>query len=97
MAAFQRVLGLGTQLEPTTYKAMRPPRPSPASPGRVRLRLINAAADTAFRVALRGHRLTVTHTDGYPVVPFTTEGLTIGMGERFDGEVTLADGLCSPW
>ena len=27
------------------------------------------AADTAFRVALGGHRLTVTHTDGFPVVP----------------------------
>ena len=39
-----------------------------AKPGdRVRLRIINAGGDTAFRVALGGHRLTVTHTDGFPV------------------------------
>ncbi len=29
--------------------------------------VINAAADTIFAVALGGHRLTVTHTDGYAV------------------------------
>jgi FtsP/CotA-like multicopper oxidase with cupredoxin domain len=41
-----------------------------AKPGqRLRLRVINAAAETAFRVALGGHRLTVTHTDGLPVAP----------------------------
>jgi FtsP/CotA-like multicopper oxidase with cupredoxin domain len=41
-----------------------------ARPGqRIRIRFINAASDTAFRVALAGHSMTVTHTDGYPVVP----------------------------
>ena len=41
-----------------------------AKPGqRVRLRIINAGADTIFTVALGGHDLTVTHTDGYPVRP----------------------------
>lgn len=35
-----------------------------AKPGqRVRLRLINAGSDTAYRVAVGGHRLTVTHGD----------------------------------
>ncbi|MDT9648856.1 hypothetical protein NO272_09525, partial [Campylobacter jejuni] len=34
-----------------------------AKPGdRVRLRIINAAADTIFTVALGGHRMEVTHT-----------------------------------
>lgn len=60
---------------------------------RVRLRLINAGSDTAFRVALSGHRLSVTHSDGYPVVPVATDALIIGMGERFDVEVTLSDGV----
>lgn len=60
---------------------------------RVRLRLINAGTDTAFRVALAGHRMTVTHTDGFPVLPKTTDALVIGMGERFDVEVTLDDGV----
>ncbi|MFE2871460.1 multicopper oxidase family protein [Embleya sp. NPDC059259] len=65
-----------------------------AAPGdRVRLRLINAGADTAFRVALGGHELTVTHTDGYPVLPVTVDTLLIGMGERYDVLVTLADGV----
>jgi FtsP/CotA-like multicopper oxidase with cupredoxin domain len=59
---------------------------------RVRIRLINAAADTAFRVALGGHRMTVTHTDGFPVVPVDTDALLIGMGERYDVLVTLQDG-----
>ena len=60
---------------------------------RIRLRLINAGSDTAFRVVLGGHRLTVTHSDGFPVVPLTTDALIIGMGERFDVEVTLSDGV----
>ena len=43
-----------------------------ARPGdRVRLRIINASADTVFTVALGGHDLTVTHTDGYPVQAVT--------------------------
>ncbi len=65
-----------------------------AKPGqKVRLRLINAGSDTAFRVALAGHQLTVTHTDGYPVRYVSTDALIIGMGERFDVEVTAADGV----
>ena len=52
-----------------------------ARPGqRVRLRLINAAADTIFTVALAGHDLTVTHSDGFPVELASTGALRIGMG-----------------
>jgi multicopper oxidase len=65
-----------------------------AKPGqRARIRLVNAGGDTTFRVALGGHRMTVTHTDGYPVAPVTVDTLLIGMGERYDVEVTLADGV----
>ncbi len=60
---------------------------------RVRIRFINAGSDTAFRVALGGHRMTLTHSDGFPVVPVPTDALLIGMGERFDVTVTLADGV----
>jgi FtsP/CotA-like multicopper oxidase with cupredoxin domain len=59
---------------------------------RVRIRLINAGGDTAFRVALGGHQFTVTHTDGYPVTPMVTDSLLIGMGERYDVVVTVGDG-----
>ncbi|MBI4939575.1 MAG: multicopper oxidase family protein [Actinobacteria bacterium] len=65
-----------------------------AKPGqRVRLRIINAASDTIFTVALGGHDLVVTHTDGYPVKPTRAASLRIGMGERYDAVVTLADGV----
>jgi FtsP/CotA-like multicopper oxidase with cupredoxin domain len=60
---------------------------------RVRIRLINAASDTAFRVALGGHRLTVTHTDGFAVTPTSTDALLLGMGERADVVVQLTDGV----
>jgi FtsP/CotA-like multicopper oxidase with cupredoxin domain len=59
----------------------------------VRIRIINAASDTIFSVALAGHELTVTHTDGYAVVPVQTPALYIGMGERYDVTVTLRDGV----
>ncbi|HZM79481.1 MAG TPA: multicopper oxidase family protein [Candidatus Limnocylindrales bacterium] len=65
-----------------------------AKPGqRVRIRFINAGADTVFRVAIGGHRMSVTHTDGYPVVPVDTDALLIAMGERYDVVVTLAAGV----
>lgn len=65
-----------------------------ARPGsRLRLRLINAGGDTAFRVALGGHRMTVTHTDGFPVKPVKTDALLLGMGERYDVLVDLHDGV----
>lgn len=64
-----------------------------ARPGdRVRLRVINAAADTVVDVALTGHTMTVTHTDGYPVQPAEASSVRLGMGERFDALVTLSDG-----
>ena len=70
---------------PTTFNA---------KPGqRIRIRIINAAADTAFRVALAGHRMTVTHTDGFPVVPTDVDALLLGMGERYDVIVTAAAGV----
>ena len=65
-----------------------------AKPGqRVRIRIINAGSDTAFRVALGGHRMTVTHSDGFPVAPVKTDALIIAMGERYDVVVTLRDGV----
>jgi len=65
-----------------------------AKPGdRIRLRIINAGADTAFRVALGGHKLKVTHTDGFPVVPTEVDAVLIGMGERYDAIVTAGDGV----
>ncbi|MFE5372627.1 multicopper oxidase family protein [Streptomyces mirabilis] len=63
-------------------------------PGKkVRLRIINAGSDTAYRVALGGHTLTITHTDGFPVQHQEVDTLLVGMGERYDVLVTLGDGV----
>ena len=62
-----------------------------ARPGeRVRIRIVNAGSDTPFRVALGGHRMTVTHTDGFPVEPVTVDALVVAMAERYDVVVTVA-------
>lgn len=55
---------------------------------KIRLRFINIAASTIFHVALQGHPLTVTHTDGQPVEPVKVDAIRIGMGERYDVMVT---------
>jgi multicopper oxidase len=64
-----------------------------AKPGqRVRFRFINAGSDTPYRVAIGGHSMTVTHADGFPVQPVEVDNLLLGMGERYDVIVTVADG-----
>ena len=64
-----------------------------AKPGqRVRLRLINAGSDTAYRVAIGGHRMTVTHADGFPVAAVEVDNVVLGMGERYDVIVTAQSG-----
>ena len=73
-----------TATDPQTFRAQ---------PGdRIRIRFINAGGDTAYRVALGGHTMTVTHTDGYPVEHASTDALLLGMGERYDVLVTAKDG-----
>ncbi|MBU6475961.1 MAG: multicopper oxidase family protein [Alphaproteobacteria bacterium] len=60
---------------------------------RVRLRILNASPTMTHYIALGGHRLTVTHSDGNPMErPVTVEALRVGVGERFDAwfEVTQA-------
>ncbi|AOW91622.1 copper oxidase [Rhodococcus sp. WMMA185] len=72
-------------VDPTTFMAR---------PGQhVVVRIINASDDTAFRVALGDHRMTVTHTDGFPVEPVDTDSVLIGMGERYDATVVMRDGV----
>jgi FtsP/CotA-like multicopper oxidase with cupredoxin domain len=63
-----------------------------ARPGeRLRLRIVNAGSDTPFKVAVGGHQMTVTHTDGFPVDPVTVDTLMIAMAERYDVLVTVRD------
>ena len=66
--------------------------PLPRAGDRIRLRFINASADTAYRVAVGGHRLTVTHSDGFPVEPVDVDAFLIGMGERYDVTLVVDSG-----
>jgi len=60
---------------------------------RVRLRIINAGADTAFRVAVPNTELEITHTDGYPVAPRRASAVILGMGERVDATITVGSSV----
>ncbi|MES2094843.1 MAG: multicopper oxidase family protein [Actinomycetota bacterium] len=99
MGARSALLGgdAGDVFYPTYLVNGRPPEDPEtytSKPGtRVRIRLINAGSDTAFRVALGGHTLTITHSDGFPVVPADFDSVLIGMGERYDVVTTLRDGV----
>ncbi|OZB87996.1 MAG: hypothetical protein B7X41_10460, partial [Microbacterium sp. 14-71-5] len=87
---------LGTDTADLTYPAYLVNGRTPDAPAvypvaagqQVRLRLINAAAATPFRVAFGAGQMTVVATDGYPVTPVQTDSLLIGMGERYDVLVT---------
>ncbi len=68
--------------------AADPPTLDVRSGERIRLRLMNIAADTGFVVAIEGHAMTITHTDGAPVEPVTVDAVRLGMGERYDVLVT---------
>ncbi|HZO97788.1 MAG TPA: multicopper oxidase family protein [Gaiellaceae bacterium] len=51
---------------------------------RLRLRLLNAAADTHFLFTVDGHPFTLVATDGQRVEPVEADGVVLGMGERAD-------------
>jgi multicopper oxidase len=90
------VVSFGGRAYPLLLVNGRPPDDPPVlevRPGdRVRLRVMNIAADTGFRFAVAGHRLTVTHSDGMPVEPVTVDALRLGMGERYDVLVDAVQG-----
>src|ERR1700704_4709513 len=60
---------------------------------RIRLRVINAGSDTAFRVAVPNATMKVIQTDGYPVVPVQANSVILGMGERVDVIVIVNESL----
>lgn len=59
----------------------------------IRLRIINAAGDTAYRVGIPGQKLTLTHTDGFPVKHRDVDAVVLGMGERIDALLTVKEGF----
>lgn len=53
-----------------------------------RLRLVNGAVDTHFRFMIDNHTMTVIAMDLNPIQPYTTDVLSIGMGQRYDVIIT---------
>jgi FtsP/CotA-like multicopper oxidase with cupredoxin domain len=51
---------------------------------RVRLRVLNAAADTLFALSIDDHPFTLVASDGQAVAPVETDAVLLGMGERAD-------------
>ena len=51
---------------------------------RVRLRFINAGAQTFFDVRIPGLKMTVVHVDGQDVEPVTVDEIRIGVAETYD-------------
>ena len=58
---------------------------------RVRLRIINAAAQTNFNVRIPGLAMTVVQADGQNTRPVTVDEFQIGVAETFDVIVTPGD------
>ncbi|KAF7190110.1 Laccase-1 [Pseudocercospora fuligena] len=52
------------------------------------LRLVNGAVDTHFDFMIDNHTLQVIAADFVPIIPYTTDTLSIGMGQRYDIIVT---------
>lgn len=52
------------------------------------IRLVNGAADTHFKFMIDSHTMTVIANDFVPIVPYTTDVLSIGIGERYDVIIT---------
>ncbi|KAK7964083.1 multicopper oxidase [Apiospora saccharicola] len=53
-----------------------------------RLRLVNGALDTLFKFSIDNHTMTVIANDLVPIEPFTTDVLSIGIGQRYDVIIT---------
>lgn len=49
-----------------------------------RFRVVNVATDGHFQLSLDGHNLTIIGSDLVPIVPYTTDALSIAMGQRYD-------------
>lgn len=49
-----------------------------------RFRVVNAGTDSHFQFSVDNHNLTVIANDLVPIVPFTTDALSVSIGQRYD-------------
>jgi len=64
--------------------------------GRVRLRIINGAAATAFWIDLDGHQATVLAVDGNPVAPLSGSRFPLAQAQRLDLLLDVPAGAVVP-
>lgn len=62
-----------------------------------RIRLVNGAIDTHFKFSIDDHNITVMAMDLVPIVPYTTQVLSIGMGQRYDIVVDATETSGNYW
>ncbi|GAM85422.1 hypothetical protein ANO11243_034290 [Dothideomycetidae sp. 11243] len=62
-----------------------------------RIRLINMSVDNHFMVSLDGHPFTVIASDFVPIVPYTTDWLFLGIGQRYDVIITANQTIDNYW
>ncbi|MFO1059127.1 MAG: multicopper oxidase family protein [Dongiaceae bacterium] len=104
MAAMAKPAGAGPDLNDVQYDAFLANDRTLDDPeivrvergGRVRLRLINGAAGTAFWVDLGGAGATVLAVDGNPVAPLTATRLPLAQAQRIDLLVVVPAGTVLP-
>jgi FtsP/CotA-like multicopper oxidase with cupredoxin domain len=62
-----------------------------------RLRLVNGAIDTHFKFSVDNHTMTVMAMDFVPIIPYTTDVLSIGMGQRYDVVINMNQTADNYW
>ncbi|KAL5402891.1 hypothetical protein PMIN03_010311 [Paraphaeosphaeria minitans] len=62
-----------------------------------RLRLVNPSIDAAIRVSLDGHPFTVIANDFVPIVPYNTNWVLVGIGQRYDVIFTANQSADNYW
>lgn len=60
---------------------------------KMRLRLINAGAEAIQKFSIDGHQFTVIANDFVPIQPYTTDLITLGVGQRTD---VVVEGVGAP-
>lgn len=49
-----------------------------------RIRLVNTAVDGHFEFSIDGHEFQVIATDFVPIVPYTTDSVSVSIGQRYE-------------
>lgn len=62
-----------------------------------RMRFINAAIDSYFKLSLDGHKMTVIAMDFVPVEPFEVDVLDFTMGQRYDVVIEANQEVSNYW